>query len=111
MKAGKMNFYIELLKCQGFKLAEKEGRKIIYAYVDETRQFPAESGRIYMDLVMFETPNSEYSDYAVSESKKLDEEIELPIIGNFKNWKKKEETATPEIAKDDTHESADDLPF
>ena len=90
MKTGK----IELLKLQGVKLAEKDGRKFIYAYLDETRFFHAEgTGRIYTDLVMFETPNSEYSDYAVTESLKKDEDkekVDLPIIGNFSNYKKKE---------------------
>ena len=113
MKTGK----IELLKAQGFKLVEKGGKKFIYAPLDDTRLFHAEAtGRVYMDLVMFETPNSEYSDYAVSESKTKEEmddkELKLPIIGNFKNWTRganEVSTSTPsvntEIDKDD------DLPF
>ena len=111
MKTGK----IELLKMQGFKLVEKNGRKIIFAYVDETRFFHAEgTGRIYSDLVMFETPNSEFSDYAVSESKTKEEmddkELKLPIVGNFKNYVKQSEEQPPTAAPSDPG-TDDDLPF
>lgn len=111
MKIGKL----ELLKCQGFDLVEKDGKTFIFADVEKTRLFHSkESGRIYMDLVMFETPNSEYSDYAVSESKTKEEiedkELKLPIVGNFKNWKQKEEeTNTTEQGGDLVNK--DDLPF
>jgi hypothetical protein len=113
MKIGKM----EPLKLQGFKLGEKDGKKFIYAYLDETRLFYAENtGRVYCDLVMFETPNSEYSDYAVSESKKQDEEIELPIVGNFKNWSRPQENdettaATAPTKPQPESDSPDSLPF
>jgi len=109
MKTGK----IELLKLQGFNLVEKNGKKFIYADLEKTRLFYSEStGRVYCDLVMFETPNSEYSDYAVSESKKKDEDIELPIVGNFENYKKKEEAATEQAAPAPSDPGTDDdLPF
>ena len=109
MKTGKL----ELLKLQGFKLVEKDGKKFIYADLSETRLFYSENtGRVYLDLVMFETPNSEYSDYAVSESKKKDEEIELPIVGNFTNYKKQELTdESAPAAKPSDPGTDDDLPF
>ena len=108
MKTGKL----ELLKLQGFKLVEKDGKKFIYADLSETRLFYSENtGRVYLDLVMFETPNSEYSDYAVSESKKKDEEVELPIVGNFTNYKKQEQADAPQAAKPSDPGTDDDLPF
>ena len=112
MKTGK----IEPLLLQGFKLVEKDGKKFIYADLAETRLFHSDStGRVYLDLIMFETPNSEYSDYAVKESKKQDEEIELPIVGNFKNYRKQEQDDT-EVAKTvptkpQPEGTQDDLPF
>ena len=109
MKTGQ----IEPLKLQGFKLVEKNGKKFIYAALDDTRIFYADkTGRCYLDLVMFETPNSEYSDYAVAESKNKDEDIELPIVGNFSNYVKKEEAPKQESAPAPAQEgTVDDLPF
>ena len=106
---------IEPLKIQGFKLVEKDGEKFLYAKISETRMFDSENtGRVYLDLVGIESPNSEYSDYIVKESKKQDEEIELPIIGDMKNHKKRDEqAATPQAAKPSSAPIDDDsaLPF
>ena len=111
MKTGKL----ELQKLQGFKIAEKNGRKFVFAWIDETRLFHSEAtDRLYCDLVMFETPNSEYSDFAVKESLKKEEDkdkTELPIIGNFTNYvKKAEEGEATEEAKTEPG-TDDDLPF
>ena len=112
MKIGKL----ELLKCDGFNVVEKDGKKFIYADIAKTRMFYSdESGRLYLDLVMFETPNSEYSDYAVSESKTKEEmddkELKLPIVGNFKNWKAKEEVKNEGSITTSEAPDTDDLPF
>ena len=110
MKIGK----IEPLKMQGYKIAEKDGRKYIFAWIDETKGFYAEkTGRFYQDMVMIETPNSEFSDYLVQESL-TKEELEKPKedrpshepIGNFSNWKKQDEEPKQEATDGD-----DDLPF
>lgn len=101
MKTGK----IEPLLLQGFKMVEKDGKKFIYAEIEKTRMFYSEkSGRLYLDLVQIEAP-SEWSDYIVKESKKQDEEIDLPIVGNFKNYVKTTEETKPEAEGDD------DFPF
>jgi len=104
---------IEPLKIQGFKLVEKDGEKFLYAKLSETRMFHSENtGRVYLDLVGIESPNSEYSDYIVKESKKQDEEIELPIIGDMKNYKKQEQAEAPApSAKPSDPGTDDDLPF
>jgi len=60
-------------------------------------------------LVMIETPKSEFSDYMVKESLSQEErekDVDLEIIGNFKNWAKKPESGTTDHVQDNT-----DLPF
>ena len=121
MKIGKL----EPTKLQGYKIAEKEGRKFIFAWLDETRGFYSDpekeyngnkgSGRFYQDMVMIETPNSEYSDYMVKESlSKEDREngVELEPIGNFKNYRKPDSSGqtVAEAPKDD-NDGSDPLPF
>jgi len=105
---------IEPLKIQGFKLVEKDGEKFLYAKLSETRMFHSENtGRVYLDLVGIESPNSEYSDYIVKESKKQDEDIELPIVGDMKNYKKRDEQAEAPAAQPSSAPVDDDsaLPF
>lgn len=47
--------------------------------------------RTYLDLALFETPDSPYGDYIVKHSATKDErerKVQLPIIGNGKKWEK-----------------------
>ena len=110
---------IEPLKIQGFKIVEKDGEKFLYAKISDTRMFLSDStDRLYLDLVGIEAPNSEYSDYIVKESRKQEEskEIDMPIIGDMKNWSKPQEddnatAATAPTKPQPDGESPDDLPF
>ena len=54
--------------------------------VDKARFFEGKKGR-YMDLVLFETPDSEYGDYMVKQRGEKGEK--MPILGNGKLFKPK----------------------
>ena len=55
--------------------------------VDKKRFFTGKKGR-YMDLVLFETPDSEYGDYMVKQRGEKGEK--MPILGNGKYFKPKD---------------------
>lgn len=57
--------------------------------IDKERFFQGKKGR-YMDLVLFETPDSEYGDYMVKQRGEKGEK--MPILGNGKYFKPKEGT-------------------
>jgi hypothetical protein len=54
--------------------------------IDKSRFFEGKKGR-YLDLVLFETPESEYGDYMVKQQAKAGEK--MPILGNGKFFKPK----------------------
>jgi hypothetical protein len=51
--------------------------------LDKKRFFKGKKGT-YVDLVLWETPDSEYGDYLVKQ--KCDKGEKLPILGNAKNF-------------------------
>lgn len=55
--------------------------------IDKDRFFQGKKGR-YMDLVLFETPESEYGDYMVKQ--RGDKGEKMPILGNGKYFKPKD---------------------
>ena len=55
--------------------------------IDKDRLFKGKKGR-YMDLVLFETPESEYGDYMVKQRAGKGER--MPILGNGKYFKPKD---------------------
>jgi len=63
--------------------------------VDKERFFKGKQGR-YLDLVLFETPESDYGDYMVKQ--RGDKGEKMPILGNGKFFepKKKEKEKTDE---------------
>lgn len=67
--------------------------------VDKARFFEGKKGR-YMDLVLFETPDSDYGDYMVKQ--RGDKGERMPILGNGKYFEPKgvkKETKTDEQPK------------
>jgi hypothetical protein len=70
--------------------------------VDKERFFKGKKGR-YMDLVLFETPDSEYGDYMVKQ--RGDKGEKMPILGNGKYFKPKDGTAGAKKGKPDESES------
>ena len=66
--------------------------KIDFDKIDQTRLFQGQKGR-YLDLVLFETPNSPYADYAVKQSttkEERDKGVDLPKIGDGKQFMKQQ---------------------
>jgi hypothetical protein len=72
--------------------------------IDKKRFFEGKKGR-YMDLVLFETPDSEYGDYMVKQRGERGEK--MPILGNGKYFKPKEKKETPNTDEPDKPKSAD----
>jgi len=54
--------------------------------IDKKRFFEGKKGR-YLDLVLFETPDSDYGDYMVKQRGEKGEK--MPILGNGKYFKPK----------------------
>ena len=55
--------------------------------IDRERMFKDKNGDQYLDLVLFETPQSDYGDYLVKQPGKKGER--MPILGNGKYYKPK----------------------
>lgn len=70
--------------------------------IDKERFFKGKKGR-YMDLVLFETPESEYGDYMVKQ--RGDKGEKMPILGNGKYFKPKDKPATGGKASNDDDDS------
>ena len=61
---------------------------INYDLIDTNRLFKGKKGR-YFDIVLIETPDSEYGDYMVKQGLKKEEReagVKMPILGNAKNF-------------------------
>lgn len=66
--------------------------------LDKKRLFEGKKGR-YLDLVLFETPDSEYGDYLVKQRGEKNEK--MPILGNGKYFKPKDGAKKEKSAADD----------
>lgn len=78
--------------------------------IDKTKLFKAESGAVYLDVVLIETPTSQYNDYmAVQNLPKADRDAGLKgaILGNAKVLKKEAAPAPAPAVSDESN----DLPF
>lgn len=73
--------------------------------IDKDRFFKGKKGR-YMDLVLFETPDSEYGDYMIKQ--RGDKGEKMPILGNGKYFKPKGDKETPEPRKGRSTEPDDE---
>jgi hypothetical protein len=58
--------------------------------IDKKRFFEGKKGR-YLDLILFETPDSDYGDYLVKQRGERNEK--MPILGNGKYFKPKDKKA------------------
>jgi len=88
--------------------------------VDKKRLYPGKDGAMYLNAVLIETPNSDYSDYMIVESTTKEERdagTKGTILGNAKIFKPVEKKEADFKAIDRTTESTkyqddnDDLPF
>jgi hypothetical protein len=74
--------------------------------LDKKRLFEGKKGR-YLDLVLFETPDSEYGDYMVKQ--RGDKGEKMPILGNGKYFKPKDGAKKePKSDEDKLKERGDD---
>jgi len=84
--------------------------KIDVTKIDKAKLFRAESGAVYLDVILIETPTSEYNDYmAVQDLPNADRDAGLKgaILGNAKVVKK-DAAPAPAAA---VSEEPNDLPF
>ena len=55
---------------------------------------PGKDGKpdaLYVDLVLFETPDSQYGDFIVKQQvtkEEREKKVAMPILGNAKNWER-----------------------
>lgn len=130
------NFKLDLSKFNGFGKITLQGqsgqkKRCIVIPIEDNQVFEGEKGT-YIDLVCFETPNSEYGSHMVTISKTKEEQekekqtgerIRKPIVGNLKpfgsqaaeaeEYQLPEKTAQkPKTAPaSDADEADNDLPF
>lgn len=105
------NFKLDLSKLEGFgtvTLTGKSGtpKKCVVIPVDDNHLFLGDKGT-YLDLVCFETPNSEYGSHMVTISKTKEEQekekqtgekIRKPIVGNLKPFGNSQSAAGEEYS-------------
>jgi hypothetical protein len=72
--------------------------------IDKKRFFEGKKGR-YLDLVLFETPESDYGDYMVKQ--RGDKGEKMPILGNAKYFEPKGK-GKPKAEGEKTAEGRDD---
>lgn len=76
--------------------------------IDKKRFYEGKKAR-YLDLVLFETPESEYGDYMVKQRGEKGER--MPILGNGKYFKPKEKAAEKEETDEDKIKKRGDDPW
>lgn len=80
--------------------------------IDRERLFEGKKGK-YLNLVMIETPDSEYGTHIIKQDCTQEEReggLEMPILGNIK--RPKEKTPAPQQTEQAAStEESDDIPF
>ena len=87
--------------------------KIDVTKIDKSRLFKGAKGT-YLDAVLIETPNSEYSDYMIVESTTKEEResgVKGTILGEGKVFKKQEPQEPKQNQEIPPGEDSDGLPF
>lgn len=86
--------------------------KINCAAIDEEKLFKGAKGT-YLDIVLIETPNSEYGDYMIVQGVSKEERekgIKGAILGNAKIFQSRKQDAK-QAAKEQTKVDDTDVPF
>lgn len=105
------NFKLDLSKFEGFgkvTLTGKSGqaKRCVVLPIEDNSIFEGDKGT-YLDLVCFETPNSEYGSHMVTVSKTKEEQehekqtgerIRKPIVGNLKPFGNSQSSAGEEYS-------------
>ena len=76
--------------------------------IDKSKFFKGKKGR-YLDLVLWETPDSDYGDYMVKQGGKKGEK--LPILGNAKNFTFDKNAPKKDDTDDNTDKPAGNDPW
>jgi hypothetical protein len=76
--------------------------------IDKEKFFKGKKGR-YLDLVLFETPDSDYGDYLVKQRGEKDEK--MPILGNGKYFAPKDGAKKGKSDGDSTPDSGSKDPW
>lgn len=74
--------------------------------LDKKRLFKGKKGR-YLDLVLWETPESEYGDYMVKQRGEKGDK--MPILGNGKYYEPKTNAKPKRRTDDDDNDGDDDI--
>lgn len=80
--------------------------KINVNLIKKEKLFKGQKGK-YLDIVLIETPNSQYGDYMIKQQGERGED--MPILGNAKNFQSKPKADTIQLGNLD--DDSDDLPF
>lgn len=105
------NFKLDLSKFNGFGKITLQGqsgqkKRCVVLPIEDNQIFEGEKGT-YIDLVCFETPNSEYGSHMVTLSKTKEEQehekqtgerIRKPIVGNLKPFGNSQSSAGEEYS-------------
>ena len=88
--------------------------KLDVTKIDKEKLFKGAKGT-YLDLVLIETPNSEYGDYMICQSvskEERDKGVKGAILGNAKIFKSRKQDSKPAPASETKHENDDQkIPF
>ncbi len=84
--------------------------------LDQGKFIKGKKGGRYANLILIETPNSDYGDYMVKQDVTKEEResgVQMPILGNAKNWQKREPFSAQPPAKTYSPAPQDDseIPF
>lgn len=88
--------------------------KLDVTKIDKSKLFKGAKGT-YLDLVLIETPNSEYGDYMICQSvskEERDKGVKGAVLGNAKIFKSRKQDSKPAPASEPNPENDDQkIPF
>lgn len=86
--------------------------KINVMKIDKSKLFEGKKGAKWLDIVLIETPNSEYGDYMIVQDTSKEDRakgVKGAILGNAKVFQKRGGPAPAVVPK--VEEGEDDVPF
>jgi len=96
----------------------KEGKDLLVIDIERSHLFKSDKGNVYLDIIMFETPDSDFGDYAVKQSVpedvrtyEKDNGIKREFLGNAKIFTPGEKQVKQEDPGEIFEGGQEDLPF
>lgn len=86
--------------------------KINCVKIDKAKLFEGKNGAKWLDIVLIETPNSDYGDFMIVQDTSKEDRakgIKGAILGNAKIWQKRGQEKP--VAAPKVEEGEDDVPF